>query len=378
MNNISFENIGNFIRSLRKERDLTIEEVSKYIGVTKAAVSQWENGKGIKAEMLYALARFFGVSVDELIDGKRNSESSNDFIKRNYDLSLFEFDENHCDDKAGDEYLSRLKQIRNRFFLLLKIWAFDEMNKSQKEEFDFISQYFERDNNYLAYLKYGNGFIGFFNDKDVKEIIRNQMDCIPSNDTNEIEWELQKFYYIKSEYFKSDLVCKTKSNYLLGKLLQVMNQVEKDSLLAINLNVEETKLQSNGFSNYEYKTKRDLTINEIENRPYLKTMLNSGCNCMKEYKMPSCIEKEDLDHLEGEVYGTVKEISFNGDLIPYGKGYSGNDLVGSLQYWKAYSYEQYLSFVDTKKTEYYKALVNLKDTNPMAYYDALKKYYGGD
>ncbi len=378
MNNISFENIGNFIRSLRKERDLTIEEVAKYIGVTKAAVSQWENGKGIKAEMLYALARFFGVSLDELIEGKRNSESSNDFIKRNYDLSLFEFDDNQSDDKSGDEYLSRLKQIKNRFFLLLKIWAFDEMNKSQKEEFDFISQYFERDNNYLAYLKYGNGFIGFFNDKDVKEIIRNQMDCIPSNDTNEIEWELQKFYYIKSEYFKSDLVCKTKSNYLLGKLLQVMNQVEKDGLLTINLSVEETKLQSNGFSNYEYKTKRELTINEIENNSYLKTMLNSGCNFMKEYKNPSCIEKEDLDHLEGEVYGTVEEISFNDDLRPYQKGFGGNELVGSLQYWKTYSYEQYQSFIDTRKTEYYKALVNLKDTNPMAYYDALKKYYGGD
>lgn len=378
MNNISFENIGNFIRSLRKERNLTIEEVSKYIGVTKAAVSQWENGKGIKAEMLYALARFFGLSVDELIEGKRNGESSNDFIKRNYDLSLFEFDENHCDEKVGDEYFSKLKRIKTGFFSLLRIWAFDEITKSEKEEFDFWRQYFEGDKDFLDSLNYESGIRCSYNDKDIKEMIRNQIIDIPSSDGKGIEWELQKFYCIKPEYLKSDLICKTKSNYLLDKLLQVMNQPEKDIFFAWNLSREETQTQGSGFFRQEIKTKRDLTINEIEKNPYLKTMLNSGCNFMKEYKSPSCIEKEDLDHLEGEVYGTVEEISFNDDLRPYQKGFGGNELVGSLQYWKTYSYEQYQSFIDTKKTEYYKALVNLKDTNPMAYYDALKKYYGGD
>ncbi len=378
MNNISFENIGDFIRDLRKERDLTIEEVAKYIGVTKAAISQWENGKGIKSEMLYALARFFDVSVDELIEGKRNGESSNDFIKRNYDLSLFEFDENHCDEKTGDEYFSKLKRIKTRFFSLLRIWTFDEMTKSEKEEFDFWRQYFESDKDFLDSLNYESGIRCSYNDKDIKEMIRNQIIDIPSSDGKGIEWELQKFYRIKPEYLKSDLICKTKSNDLLVKLLQVMNQPEKDIFFAWNLSREETQTQGNGFFRQEIKTKRDLTINEIERNPYLKTMLNNGCNCMKEYKLPSCIEKEDLDHLEGEVYGTVEEISFNDDLRPYQKGFGGNELVGSLHYWKTYSYKQYQSFIDTKKTEYYKALVNLKDTNPMAYYDALKKYYGGE
>ena len=43
INSFNYENTGNFIRSLRKERSLTIEQIAKYIGVTKSAVSQWES-----------------------------------------------------------------------------------------------------------------------------------------------------------------------------------------------------------------------------------------------------------------------------------------------------------------------------------------------
>ncbi len=378
MNSMNYESTGNFIRSLRGERGITIEQLAKYIGVTKSAVSQWESGKGIKPEMLYSLSRFFGISVDELIDGKRNGESNNDFFKRNYDLSLCDFSEEKCDDKSGEEYLSRLKQVKSRFFSLLKDCAFDGLTPNAKEEFVFLSQYFEGDSNYLAYLKYGVGHLGFFSEKDVKEIIRERIAKLPIDDEREIQWELQKFYYVKKEWAKSELVCNTKSNYLLGKLLLAMSQPEKDILLAINLRREETKMQSNGFSEHEVKVERDLTLGEIERTPYFKTMLNAGCNVMMKYKLPSCLEKEDLDRLEGEKTKPIKEISLNDDTRPYMQDMGGKGLVGSLQYWKMYSYEQYLSFIDKRTTDYYKALVNFKEDEPSKYYEALKKYYRGE
>lgn len=378
INSFNCENTGNFIRSLRKERSLTIEQIAKYIGVTKSAVSQWESGKGIKPEMLYSLARLFNISVDELVNAKRKSESNSDFFKRNYDLSLCEFGEDNIDDKLGDEYFSKLRQIKKRFFTLIHAWVLDELSDNSKEELDFLSEYFERDNNYLAYLKYGAGYMGFFNEKDVKEIIKEKLESLVAKTNESIYWELEKFYHVKKEWMKDKLVCNARSNYLLGKLLLVMNQPEKDILLAINLKREESKSQSNGFSEHEVKTKRDLTLSEIENSPYLKIMMNAGCNIMKQLKSPSCIEKEDIDSLEGEISDAREEISLNDDTRPYMQVMDGNGLVGSLQYWKMYSYEEYKSFIDERKTEYYRALVNFKKIEPLKYYEALKKYYRGE
>ena len=378
INSFNCENTGNFIRSLRKERGLTIEQIAKYIGVTKSAVSQWESGKGIKPEMLYSLARLFNISVDELVNAKRNGESNSDFFKRNYDLSLCEFGEDNIDDKLGDEYFSKLRQIKKRFFALIQAWVLDELSVNSKEELDFLSEYFERDNNYLAYLKYGAGYMGFFNEKDVKEIIKEKLESLVVKTDESIYWELEKFYHVKQVWMKDELVCNARKNYLLGKLLLVMNQPEKDILLAINLKREESKIQSNGFSEHEVKTKRDLSLNEIENSPYLKIMLNAGCNIMKQLKSPSCIEKEDIDRLEDEISDAREEISLNDDTRPYMQVMDGNGLVGSLQYWKMYSYEEYKSFIDERKTEYYRALVNFKEIEPLKYYEALKKYYRGE
>ncbi len=378
INSFNCENTGNFIRSLRKERDLTIEQIAKYIGVTKSAVSQWESGKGIKAEMLYSLARLFNVSVDELVNAKRNGESNSDFFKRNYDLALCQFGENNIDDKLGDEYFSKLRQIKKRFFTLIHAWILDELSDNSKEELGFLSEYFERDSNYLVYLKYGADYMRFFNEKVVKEIIKEKLDSIVDKTDESLCWELEKFYHVKKEWMKDELVCNARSNYLLGKLLSVMNQPEKDILLAINLKREESKIQSNGFSKNEVKTKRDLTLDEIENSPYMKTMLNAGCNIMKQFKSPSCIEKEDLERLEGEISDAREEISLNDDTRPYMQVMGADGLVGSLQYWKMYSYEEYKSFVDERKTQYYKALVNFKEDEPLKYYEALKKYCGGE
>ena len=377
MNNIDFKKIGNFINGLRIERNLTLEQFGKYIGVTKPAVSQWVNGKGIKPEYLYSIARFFNITVDELIAGKRNDESNNDYIKRNYDLSLYEFDDENHDDKSGEIYFSHLNQIKNRFFDLLPKWASEELNSNSKEEFEFLKQYFDEDRNYISYLKYGQRQVWFRNDKDIKDCIKNKLQTLESPTDEETKWELQKFYNVKKDYLKIDLVCNTQSNYLLKKLINVLNQVEKDIFLAINLEIEETKTSNNIFRDYEYKQKRKLTFTEIENNSYIKTMLNGGCNCMKEYQLYNYLDEEDFKYLEGNPIGQREGISLDMDTRPYMKDARNKNLVGSLSKWKIYTYGQYMSFVDKRKTAYLKALVNYKDNNPIKYYEALQNYYGG-
>ncbi len=60
--------LGENLRRLRKERELTQEQFSDAIGVSFQAVSRWENGTAYPdMELLPALSSFFGVSVDTLL-----------------------------------------------------------------------------------------------------------------------------------------------------------------------------------------------------------------------------------------------------------------------------------------------------------------------
>lgn len=61
-------NLGSNILQLRKQKNVTQEELAAELGVTAAAVSKWENGYTLPdILMLCALADFFAVTTDELL-----------------------------------------------------------------------------------------------------------------------------------------------------------------------------------------------------------------------------------------------------------------------------------------------------------------------
>ena len=56
------------IKRLRKENNLTQEEMAKKLNVTRQAISNWENNRNLPDfEMIILIAKTFGVSLDELI-----------------------------------------------------------------------------------------------------------------------------------------------------------------------------------------------------------------------------------------------------------------------------------------------------------------------
>lgn len=61
-------NFGKTILQLRKEHNITQEDLAAELGVTAAAVSKWENGYTLPdILMLCALADFFSVTTDQLL-----------------------------------------------------------------------------------------------------------------------------------------------------------------------------------------------------------------------------------------------------------------------------------------------------------------------
>ena len=67
--------VGKFITELRKEQGLTQEQLGEKIGVTNKTISRWETGTYLPpADALLTLSELYGVSINEILAGKRISE----------------------------------------------------------------------------------------------------------------------------------------------------------------------------------------------------------------------------------------------------------------------------------------------------------------
>lgn len=67
---MSIETMGGTIAALRKEKNVTQEELADYVGVSAQAVSKWEKGGAPDCALLPSIADFFGVSIDTLFGRK--------------------------------------------------------------------------------------------------------------------------------------------------------------------------------------------------------------------------------------------------------------------------------------------------------------------
>lgn len=95
---------------LRKKKEMTQEELAQALFVSRAAVSKWESGRGYPGiDSLKAMAKFFSVSVDELLSGEEllsAAQEDNRQIKGRYRGLVF-----------------GLLDICNALFFLLPVFA---------------------------------------------------------------------------------------------------------------------------------------------------------------------------------------------------------------------------------------------------------------
>ena len=69
------QKIGSFMRKLRKEKDITQEELAERMGVSGRTVSRWETGRNMPdMSILVEIADYYDVDIRELLDGERRQE----------------------------------------------------------------------------------------------------------------------------------------------------------------------------------------------------------------------------------------------------------------------------------------------------------------
>ncbi len=101
--------IGSTIKRLRREKDITQEQLSEYLGITSRAISQWECDRTAPdISQIPALCHIFDVSSDVLlgIDIERN----NDEIKKYLDSA-----QNLCYQGKWEEYTAILREANKKF-----------------------------------------------------------------------------------------------------------------------------------------------------------------------------------------------------------------------------------------------------------------------
>lgn len=256
--------VGKFLKSLREEKGLTQVQLSLKLngGYSDAAISKWEGGKSLpNIDDLKRLANYFGVTVDEILNGARNEET--DFAERYF----------ICDDKWMSRYNpDELYQIREeqewlietRFKELLKKMVSDGLSVNEDKEFDFIVNNFYQvflpaieckneeayqsffiepnmlleDIDYFCHDVLPEGLIG------IKFEIYKQSMLMHNCSTDEKVWEAgKKFIFVKRRNIWRDInnTIDDDENAVRNRI-QKLDNVEKDILLAAiqTINVKST------------------------------------------------------------------------------------------------------------------------------------------
>ena len=96
---------GCFLKELRKAKNLTQEQLAERLNISGRTVSRWETGNNMPdISLLVELAELYDVSIPEIIDGERKSETMEKEVKEVAEK---------MSDYAGTEKETLIKNIRN-------------------------------------------------------------------------------------------------------------------------------------------------------------------------------------------------------------------------------------------------------------------------
>ena len=71
------EKVGQLIKKLRKDNNLTQAELADKLGITYQAVSKWENGKNVPdIATLKEISNMFNINIDDIINGEKKEEKN--------------------------------------------------------------------------------------------------------------------------------------------------------------------------------------------------------------------------------------------------------------------------------------------------------------
>lgn len=131
--------IGENIKRMRRERNLTQEEMAAHLGISFQSVSKWERGDGYPdITMLPSLANYFGVSIDELI-GMSDAAKS----EKLDEINVLWADNNKKGLHRDNVILMKqsLKMFPNNALLLVQLsTSLEKLNGTEAERAEYLKE----------------------------------------------------------------------------------------------------------------------------------------------------------------------------------------------------------------------------------------------
>jgi len=174
---MNYDKIGNFIKKLRNDKNLTQKELASKINVTDKAISKWERGLGCPdVSLLEDLSKVLDVSILELLKGERidniSIEESNKYIKEGAIYSK---------NRYKDSVINSLNYIILGIVVCIVLYIgylnvihYIYLNKTYTYDTSDINSNFKKYINKIdSNINYITNNKGIYEENDYKELINN-------------------------------------------------------------------------------------------------------------------------------------------------------------------------------------------------------------
>jgi len=268
---MDIEKIGQFIKKLRVEKELSQNQLADMIPISRQAISSWENGKSLpNSDTLIILGKIFNVTVDELLSGGEEKSNIEEIA-----LNLV------------DEYNSKGKKLKRtvRIFIITTILLM----------FFIFSYYFITSYNSIKVYKIDGQGDNFYTNRGIlivtKEKSYLQIGEIFSNRKKEAQQ--YKLYYLDKNKKKHTLYRGKDSNILIRNyygydeyfpykdIKNVMDKLYLEIEFDNKKEIIKLKLKQDFINGFLSKNKNDKSLT---NRSIKSNDSKSNLNSIKEAK----------------------------------------------------------------------------------------------
>lgn len=221
--------MGKFLRELRKEKKLSLEDLSnefnnEYLTVSTNAISSWENGKTIPdINNLNFLASFYGVSIDEILDGEKHNKVDFEtiyYLHKPYSSIVSLFGQDSTMNDVQVELTKQGIRIKARVKELIFKYVYSKASQIEIDELVFLLENYYNLNPDLTIRTFLQTLSGYRN----YGIRRDDMWWMIQKDFRPIGKLNVSFGDISDEYYESKTV---------DIAVESLEDWEKDMLLAM-------------------------------------------------------------------------------------------------------------------------------------------------
>ena len=357
--------LGNFICKLREELRMDQKTLAALLGVSASAISQCENGGGIKTEKLYQLSELFGVTLDELLDGKRAERSIAEQLEDLYHIDEMEFHQAvaNVDYEEISKFFQRIKTVNERFETLIYNCIFAKITTDENTELEYLKRYYKLN---LYASKYFTQPIVFLEDRQRYDYIKATLSsAIVGNNRKQIMWELNKIFDFNFDLHLIEILETMKYDDRIETAQSRLKCFATvfDALPSINKDLM--------FSQFIYNYNEMGFSFKLEP---IKTMISHGANLLYSPKITNLTHVDKDINLESECHAERDQ-----KLTDIFRTYQ-DKCISSLSYneFARFTYDEYINCIDEDGMRNLAQLANLWQNDKIAYWEKFKtvKFYG--